>query len=200
MSETPQDRLPDDLPSDRDPEHGRPGYGQPEYGQPGQGQPPYESSGYGQPGYGQSAYGQPGHGQPGYGQPGYGQTGYGQVPYGAQPHVPGRYGPRPGTDDTTLSMLAHLLGLLTSFMGPLILYLVKKDESPYVRDQSAEALNFQLTLFIAYAVCFVLAFFIIGILLMLVVWVGSLIFMIMAAVAANRGENYRYPMNIRFVS
>jgi uncharacterized Tic20 family protein len=110
------------------------------------------------------------------------------------------YGPRPGSDDTTMAMLAHLLGLLTSFVGPLVLYLVKKDESPYVRDQSAEALNFQLTLFIAYAVSWVLAFVLIGFLLMFVVWIGSLILMIMASVAANRGENYRYPMNIRFVS
>ncbi|GAA1512077.1 hypothetical protein GCM10009677_51310 [Sphaerisporangium rubeum] len=178
-------------------DHGQPAYGQHGYGQPGYGQP-----GYGQPGYGQAGYSQPGYGQPGYG-PGYGQPGYGPGyanPAYGQPHVPGRYGPRPGTDDTTMAMLAHLLGLLTSFIGPLILYVTKKDESPYVRDQAAEALNFQITLVIAYVVCFVLSFLIIGLILFPVLWIGSLIIMIMASVAANRGENYRYPLNIRFVS
>ncbi|MET8046675.1 DUF4870 domain-containing protein [Streptosporangium sp. NPDC005286] len=154
------------------------------HGQPGQGypSPPYDPSGYGyQDGYAQ--YG-------GYGRP----VGYGyQAP-------PGTYGPRPGSDDTTMAMLAHLLGLLTSFVGPLVLYLAKKDESPYVRDQAAEALNFQLTVMIAYFVCMVLVFVLIGFVLMFLVWIGSIIMMVIAAVAANRGENHRYPMSIRFVS
>ncbi|WTL69482.1 DUF4870 domain-containing protein [Streptosporangium sp. NBC_01495] len=97
-------------------------------------------------------------------------------------------------------MLAHLLGLLTSFVGPLVLYLAKKDESPYVRDQAAEALNFQLTVLIAYVVSWVLAFVLIGFVLMFFLWIGSIIMTIIAAVAANRGERYRYPMNIRFIS
>ncbi|WP_436760649.1 DUF4870 domain-containing protein [Streptosporangium sp. V21-05] len=188
-----------------------PGYGQPgqEYGSPGQG--------YGQPGQG---YGQP---DPRYGgypppaspydaggyqndhrgaqQPGYHQYGaYGSPPgYGYQA-PPGTYGARPGSDDTTMAMLAHLLGLLTSFVGPLVLYLAKKDESPYVRDQAAEALNFQLTVLVAYFVSWVLAFVLIGFVLMFFLWIGSIVMAIVAAVAANRGERYRYPMNIRFVS
>ncbi|MEV7007864.1 DUF4870 domain-containing protein [Streptosporangium sp. NPDC051022] len=189
--------------------------------QPGHPQPGHTQPGYTQPGHPQPGYTQPGHPQPGYTQPGQAQgPGY-YPPPPAQPYGPGAYGyqdpyagagayggygyqgtygPRPGTDDTTMAMLAHLLGLLTSFIGPLVLYLAKKDESPYVRSQAAEALNFQLTLMIAYMVSWVLAFVLIGFLLILVVWIGSLIFMIMAAIAAYRGENYRYPMNIRFVS
>ncbi|WP_214414301.1 DUF4870 domain-containing protein [Sphaerisporangium fuscum] len=205
MSETPQDRRPDDASHDRPGPHDAPG-GHGPYGQPGGHE--YDH-GHGEQAYGQGGQWQQGYGHqpPPYGQPGYGQAppppygyGYGQPGYGPRPHVPGTYGPRPGSDDTTMAMLAHVLGLFTSFLGPLVMYLVKKDESPYVRDQAAEALNFQITLFIAYAVSTVLAIVIIGFLLMLVVWVGSLILMIMAAVAANRGENYRYPMNIRFVS
>ncbi|AWS41509.1 DUF4870 domain-containing protein [Streptosporangium sp. 'caverna'] len=167
-----------------------PGQGQPPsgqgYGYPPPSVPPYDVSGHGY----QSGY-QGGH-QAGYPQPGAYGYGY-QAP-------PGTYGPRPGSDDTTLAMLAHLLGLLTWFVGPLVVYLAKKDEAPYVRDQAAEALNFQLTLMIAYAVSWILAFVLIGFILMFVVWIGSIIFMIIAAIAANRGENYRYPMNIRFVS
>ena len=98
-----------------------------------------------------------------------------------------------------MAMLAHLLGILTGFLGPLILYLVKKDESPYVRDQAAQALNFQILTFFAYTVSFVLVFVGIGLLLLPLVWVGSLIFHIIAAMAANRGENYRYPFNLKLV-
>jgi uncharacterized Tic20 family protein len=187
-----------------------PGY-EPPYGQfPGhESPPPYGQqppSGYDSPpyGYGQQpppyAYGQPPPGQQpppyGYGQP--------PPPYGyaaAQgPYVPGRYGPRPGSDDRSMAMLAHLLGLLVSWVGPLILYLVKKDESPYVRDQAAEALNFQITVFAALMISGILTIVVIGIILLPIVWIGALIFQIQAAVSANRGENFRYPFSIRLIS
>ena len=94
-----------------------------------------------------------------------------------------------------MAMLAHLLGLLVSWVGPLIIYLIKKDESPYVRDQAAEALNFQITVFIGYIIAGILTIVLIGIVLLPIVWIGSLIFQIQAAIAANRGENYRYPLS-----
>ncbi|MFI7421018.1 DUF4870 domain-containing protein [Nonomuraea sp. NPDC049684] len=136
---------------------------------------------------------------PGYGQaPGYGaQPGHG---YPAGPYVPGRFGPRRGSDDTTMAMLAHLLGLLVSWVGPLVIYLMKKDESPYVRDQAAEALNFQITMFIGYAVAIVLSLVLVGLLLFPIIWIVSLIFHVQAAIATNRGENYRYPFAIRLVT
>ncbi|GGT13789.1 DUF4870 domain-containing protein [Nonomuraea spiralis] len=131
---------------------------------------------------------------PGYGQP----PGYGYPAAG--PYVPGRFGPRPGSDDTTMAMLSHLLGLLVSWVGPLIIYLMKKDESPYVRDQAAEALNFQITMFIGYMIAGVLTVVLIGLLLLPLVWIVSLIFHIQAALATNRGENYRYPFAIRLIT
>lgn len=171
--------------------------------QPGpQSGPQHPGYGYGQPPTPPPGYVPPGP-QPGYGQPGYQQQqpSYGYAaPQPRPPHVPGVYGPRPGSDDTTMAMLAHLLGLLVSWIGPLVIYLMKKDESPYVRDQSAEALNFQITMFIGYTVCFVLAFVLIGFILLPVVWIVSLIFHVQAAIAANKGENYRYPISIRLVS
>ncbi|MGW0193266.1 DUF4870 domain-containing protein [Nonomuraea sp. NPDC003201] len=197
---------------------------EPHYGQPGYGRQPGSQAGYGQPAYGQPGYGQPGHGQPGYGQPGYGQPGHGQQSqgygppppgygsapqppgygygYGApgEPYVPGRFGPRPGTDDTTMAMLSHLLGLLVSWVGPLIIYLMKKDESPYVRDQAAEALNFQITMFIGYVISGILTIIFIGLLLLPVVWILSLIFHIQAAMATNKGEPYRYPFAVRLIT
>ena len=217
MSQDPPQQQPDDdatrrvNPADIPPNYQQPGYQQPGYGsgpqQPGYGsgpqQPGYGSgpqqpgSGPQQPGSGpQYGYGQPPTPPPGYQQPGYGY----QTPQQRPPHQPGVYGPRPGSDDTMMAMLAHLLGLLVSWIGPLIIYLMKKDEAPYVRDQAAEALNFQITMFIGYIVAGVLTFILIGIFLFPIIWIVSLIFHIQAALAANRGENYRYPISIRMVS
>ncbi|WP_433439823.1 DUF4870 domain-containing protein [Nonomuraea sp. CA-141351] len=223
MSQDPPQPAPDDdatrflPPSDIPPSQGSgpqpSSYGQQPGSEPGYGQPGYGQPGYGQPGYGQPGYGQPGYGQPGYGQqppsygpppPGYGpppqQPGYGYAPHPGEPYVPGRFGPRPGTDDTTMAMLAHVLGLVVSWVGPLIIYLMKKDESPYVRDQAAEALNFQITMFIGYIVAGILVVVFIGMLLLPAVWILSLIFHIQAAMATNRGERYRYPFSIRMIT
>lgn len=171
---------------------------------PGRGYGPYDPYGQAAPGpydpYGQAAPGPYGAHDP-YARPAPGfPEPYGPYdPYGRHGRY-GSYGPRPGTDDTTLAMVSHLLGLLTGFLGPLVMYLVKRDESPYVRDQAAEALNFQLTLMIAYVAASVLMFVFIGFLLLPLIWIGSVVFMVLAAVAANRGESYRYPMSVRFVS
>ncbi|KAB8195761.1 DUF4870 domain-containing protein [Nonomuraea phyllanthi] len=99
-----------------------------------------------------------------------------------------------------MAMLAHLLGLLASWLGPLIIYLMKKDQAPYVRDQAAEALNFQITMFIGYVLAGILVIVFIGALLLPVVWILSLIFHIQAAMATNKGQKYRYPFAIRLIT
>ncbi len=187
---------------------GQPGSGQPGYGQPGSSQPGYAQPDHGQPGYGQPGYGQPGYGQPGSGQPGYGyqephQAGYGQAGYQASPYgapyqhgAPAAYGPI-SKDDTTMAVLVHVGGALAGFLVPLIIYLIKKDESPFVRHHGAEALNFHITTYIAGLISFVLVFVIIGFFMMLALIVAFWVLTIIAAVAANRGEYYRYPVNLR---
>ena len=117
----------------------------------------------------------------------------------------------PGKDSEkearTMAMLAHLLGALFGFLGPLIIWLVKKDEHPFVNDQGKEALNYQLALLIAYVVSGVLyviiSFVTCGIgaflPLPLLVTVFQLVFGIIGAVKANNGEYYRYPVTIRFI-
>ena len=105
-----------------------------------------------------------------------------------------------GADPKTMAVLAQVLGIVTGFLGPLIIYLVNGDKDRYVKHHSAEALNFQLTVLIAYLVSFVLMLVLIGFLLFFVVWVLAIVFGIQAAIAANRGEWYRYPINIRMVS
>jgi uncharacterized Tic20 family protein len=101
-------------------------------------------------------------------------------------------------DPKTMAMLAQLLGIF-SFLGPLIIYLINGEKDPFVRHHAAEALNFQITLLIGYLTSFVLMLVLIGFLTFFVVWIGGLVLMIMATIAANRGEWYRYPINIRLV-
>jgi uncharacterized protein len=102
-------------------------------------------------------------------------------------------------DPKTMAMLSHLLAIFTGFLAPLIIYLVNGEKDPYVRHHSAESLNFQITVAIAYVISFVLIFVLIGLLLLPLVFIGALVLEIMATMAANRGEWYRYPVNIRLV-
>jgi uncharacterized Tic20 family protein len=106
----------------------------------------------------------------------------------------------PSSSDRTISMLAHLGGIIAGFIPALVIYLVKKDESPWVRQQSAEALNFQLTMLIASFVALLLIFVFIGLLLLPAIGVFNLIFCIIAGIKANDGVAYRYPVAIRMVS
>jgi uncharacterized protein len=187
---------------------GQPQYGQPQYGaqpQYGQGQPQY-----GQPQYGQPQYGQPQYGaQPQYGQqyapppgPGYPQPGYPAIPGAPGPRAPGYYGPQPPSDDRTWAMLGYLLTFVGGFIAPLIVYLVKKDQSPFVRYHATQALNLALTSAIYGIGLFVLAVIAAaashGLSLLLALLYFPLgitfsVFLILAAVAANRFELYRVP-------
>lgn len=96
--------------------------------------------------------------------------------------------------------LVHIGGIFFSFLPALIGYLILKDRGPFVRQQTATALNFQLTVVIAYIICYILVFIVIGSLLLTAVWIINIIFCILAAVAASRGQRYVYPAAIRFVS
>lgn len=114
--------------------------------------------------------------------------------------VSGPYGLAvPTSDEKTMSMLAHAGGIFFGFLPALIIYLTKGNDSAFVKQESREALNFQITLAIAYVISTVLIIVLIGLLMLLAVWVGSVILMIMAAIAANKGEAYRYPLNIRLI-
>lgn len=105
-----------------------------------------------------------------------------------------------GSEPKSMATLAQVLGIVTGFLGPLIIYLVSGDKDRFVKHHSAEALNFQLTVLIAYLVSFVLMLVLVGFLLFFVVWVLAIVWGIQAAIAANRGEWYRYPISIRMVS
>jgi len=105
------------------------------------------------------------------------------------------------SEDRNLAMLTHLSGILLGFIVPLIIWLMNKDKADkaWLNEQAKEALNFQIMIAIAYVACVVLAIIIIGGLLMPVVWLVNLIFCIIAGVAVNKGESYRYPFSLRLI-
>jgi uncharacterized protein len=119
------------------------------------------------------------------------------MPYASPPE--GYTGPPPDKDAMTMAMLCHLLGIFTWFIGPLIIWLMKKDASPFVDDQGKQSLNWHLTLMIAWIIGVVTACFIVGYLILLAAFVCHIIFCIMGAVSANKGIAYRYPFSIKFI-
>jgi uncharacterized Tic20 family protein len=104
-------------------------------------------------------------------------------------------------DARTMAMLAHLLGALFSVLGSLIIWLMKKDSSPFVDSQGKEAVNFQLTLLIAHVVAYILFAITCGFLFFLPIITAlvQLIMGIIGAMQANNGVEYRYPFCIRFI-
>jgi len=111
----------------------------------------------------------------------------------------------PSNEEKQWALFAHLSALIGfiipfgSIIGPLIIWQVKKNEMPFVDDQGKEALNFQITMAIAVIVCIVLMFVLIGFLLIWIVGLLDLIFTIIAALAANNGQAYRYPLSLRLI-
>lgn len=125
---------------------------------------------------------------PGYGPP----SGWGTPsPYGAPAG--------PSSDDTVWAILAHLSYFVLGLVAPLVIYLVKKD-SPYARRQAAEAFNFHVTLTLAAFASAILMLVLIGFVLLFVVLLWGAVLSVVAAVAAGKGKDYRYPLTIRFLS
>lgn len=104
----------------------------------------------------------------------------------------------PSQDSKNLALLVWIGSIFFGFIPGLILYLVKEDDA-YVKDQSREALNWGITLLIGYAIAFVLTFVLIGVLFYPILWIINLIFCIMGAVAASKGETYRCPFSLRLL-
>lgn len=104
------------------------------------------------------------------------------------------------SDEKLWATLIHLGGIILHFLPALIGYLVLKDRGPFIRDHSRTALNFQLTVLLAYLVGVFTAWIGIGVVIIAVVAVLNVIFCIIAAVAAQRGERYVYPLGIRFIT
>jgi uncharacterized Tic20 family protein len=112
----------------------------------------------------------------------------------------------PSADERQWAMFAHLsalIGLIIPFgsiVGPLVIWLIKKDTMPFVNDQGKEALNFNITVAIAAIVGWILCFILIGFLVLAVVFVAWLVLAIIGTIKANEGTAYRYPFTLRLVN
>ena len=104
----------------------------------------------------------------------------------------------PGSGERSTAVIAHLTGLF-GFLGPLLVWLLKRDDSAYVEDQAAEALNFQITLAIAAVVSLILCLVLVGFVLLFALAIAAFLLPIRAAFAANAGQRYRYPLTIRLI-
>jgi uncharacterized protein len=130
-----------------------------------------------------------------------------------EPQVPSAEEIVPVGDERTWALLGHLSALsafvvtgIGCVLGPLIIWLVKRDSLPFAADQAKEALNFNITVLIAAAGLILFSIITVGIGLLLTVPLGFalffywLIFTIIAAVNANNGVRYRYPLTLRLVA
>lgn len=104
-------------------------------------------------------------------------------------------------DDRLWGMMCHLAALLAvlgiplmNILGPLVVWLVKKNTSPFVDTQGKRSLNFQITASLAGLVCAPLIFLGVGIFLLLAIGIADLVLVIIAAVKVNQGEDYQYPV------
>jgi uncharacterized protein len=95
------------------------------------------------------------------------------------------------------SFLAAYLAL--GFLCPLVVLLAKGEQSPFIRSHAVESLNFQITAAILTVVFVILVFVVIGIFLLVALGIAYVVLVIMASVAAGRGQPYRYPFSLRFV-
>jgi uncharacterized Tic20 family protein len=103
------------------------------------------------------------------------------------------------------AMLCHIgafAGYIIPFghiVAPLVIWLIKKDESPFVDDQGKESLNFQISMSIYAIIGLVLTLVVIGAVLLIAAMIFDVVMVIIAAVRANSGERYRYPLCMRFI-
>lgn len=123
-----------------------------------------------------------------------------------QPHQPppppqAAQPPLSDADGRTWAMLAHLSNILFAILGPLIIWLVFRERSAFVERQGKEALNFGITVFIAGLALGIVSVITLGIgsLLYIPLGIVALVFAILAGLATNRGEDYRYPVSLRLV-
>jgi uncharacterized protein len=139
----------------------------------------------------------PPNGNDGY-RPGYGSTGPepgwngAQNPYWSPPP------PMRPEDQRLWATLTHIGGILFNFLVPIIAYFVLRDRGQFIREHTRVALNFHLTMLIGYVIGAALSWIGIGLLIDLAIWILTIVFGIQAAIAANRGRFYSYPLAIEF--
>ena len=121
-------------------------------------------------------------------------------------------GPGPSQESRNWALAVHasalagaFIGGVGSWVGPLVIWLIRRDSDPFVAEHAREALNFNITVALAIVIAFVLAVLTLGLGLLILIPAGLvlgifwLIWTIQATIAASRGEAYRYPLTLRLV-
>lgn len=101
-------------------------------------------------------------------------------------------------DEKTWAVLTHVIGIFFNFLPSLIVFLVFKGRGPFLEAHAKSALNFQLTMLIAYVAGTILSFVLVGFIVFIVVPILVIVFAIIASVRASAGEYYTYPLSIPF--
>jgi len=108
-------------------------------------------------------------------------------------------------EQRTWAMLCHLSALagfivpMGSVIGPLIVWLIKKEDMPLVAEHGRKSLNFQITMLIAYIICFILMIVAIGAILLPIVAIFSFIMVVIGAIKTNDGKPFSYPFSINLI-
>lgn len=105
----------------------------------------------------------------------------------------------PSQDEKNIALLSHVLTLIVGFIAPLVIFLLKKDESEFVKIHAMESLNFQISIFIYVIACIPLMFLFIGFFVIIAIGLAYLVLVIVATIKASEGKTYRYPFTIRLI-
>ncbi|MBC7887592.1 MAG: DUF4870 domain-containing protein [Ferruginibacter sp.] len=105
----------------------------------------------------------------------------------------------PTSDEKTMAILSHILTIVAFFIAPLIIYVIKKDDSAFVAEHAKESLNFQITMLILYIGSVFLMLVLIGFLLIWLLSIANLVLVIIATIKASENKMYRYPINFRLI-
>jgi uncharacterized protein len=107
----------------------------------------------------------------------------------------------PNSDERILAILSHILAIVPGIglFGPLVIYLLKKDESGFVAANAKESLNFQITIILAYIISGILLLVLIGFFLLWILGILNVILVIVATIKASENKIYRYPFNMRLI-
>jgi uncharacterized Tic20 family protein len=105
----------------------------------------------------------------------------------------------PTSDEKTMALLSHILTIVAWFIAPLIIYLLRKDESTFVAEHAKESLNFQITMLVFYVISGILVLLLIGLLFIWILSIVNLILVVVATIKAGEGKLYKYPINFRII-
>ncbi|KGX85112.1 DUF4870 domain-containing protein [Pontibacillus litoralis] len=105
----------------------------------------------------------------------------------------------PSSDERMLAMLIYVVSLFTAIIGPLIIWILKKDDSEFIDYHGKEYFNFFLSYAIYGVISSILVIVLIGFVFLFIIWIVGIIFTIMAAVKAYNGEKYKIPTVIHFI-